>query len=48
MHKLAGDVGSHVTAVIREKRRAFNMLYLGEINRDDTFFVLSSVVTYIT
>jgi hypothetical protein len=25
-----------------------NMLYLGEINRNDTSFVLPSVVTYIT
>lgn len=46
MHKLADDVGSHVTAIIREKRRA--LLCLGEINRNETFFVLSSVITYIT
>jgi hypothetical protein len=48
MHKLADDEGSHVTALVREKRRALNMLYLGEINRNDTSFVLPSVVTYIT
>jgi hypothetical protein len=48
MHKLGGDEGSHVTALIREKRRALNMLYSGEINRSDTSFVLPSVITYIT
>lgn len=37
-----------LTAVVREKRRALYMLYLKEINRNYTVFVLSSVITYNT